>query len=115
MKCHIAESMVNRYINHTLTLEELSAFLDHIENCSSCYDELETYFIVHAAAQQLGVEEEETVMDFKTLLQQDIRKARRYIRKKRGIRILAVTGLWLLLTAVIAALIFVIWEFTHFI
>ena len=34
-------------------VDELENFLEHVENCPSCYDELETYFIVHAAMQQL--------------------------------------------------------------
>lgn len=53
MNCQTAESMVNRYIEHDLSVDELEDFLEHVENCPSCYDELETYFIVHAAMQQL--------------------------------------------------------------
>ena len=45
MNCRTAEGMVNGYINHELSLKELEEFLDHIQTCSSCYDELETYFI----------------------------------------------------------------------
>ena len=44
--CRQAETLVARYIKHTLSTDELEEFLDHIEHCSSCYDELETYFIV---------------------------------------------------------------------
>ena len=47
MNCRIAEGMVNKYIDHTLPLNDLEDFLEHIEKCSSCYDELATYFIVH--------------------------------------------------------------------
>ena len=53
--CRQAETLVARYIKHTLSTDELEEFLDHIEHCSSCYDELETYFIVHEAIQQLDV------------------------------------------------------------
>ena len=53
MNCRTAEGMVNGYMNHELSLKELEEFLDHIQTCSSCYDELETYFIVHEAMQQL--------------------------------------------------------------
>ena len=53
MDCSTAESMVNRYIDHTLSVNELESFLEHVEECSSCYDELETYFIVHKAMEQL--------------------------------------------------------------
>ena len=35
MDCRIAEEMVSKYINHTLPLNDLEDFLEHIENCSS--------------------------------------------------------------------------------
>ena len=68
MNCRIAEGMVNKYIDHTLPLNDLEDFLEHIEKCSSCYDELATYFIVHKAMQQLDEKQEDTVLDFKELL-----------------------------------------------
>ena len=46
-------------------MNDLEDFLEHIENCSSCYDELATYFIVHKAMQQLDEKQEDTVLDFK--------------------------------------------------
>lgn len=105
MNCSTAESMVNGYINRTLSVEELEEFLEHIEHCSSCRDELETYFIVHKAIQQLKEEDGDTVLDFKELLELDIRKCRRYIRKKKASRFF--TGVFIcLLIAVIAFVIF---------
>lgn len=91
MNCQTAEGMVNRYIEHTLSLDELQEFLDHVENCSSCYDELETYFIVHEAMQQLDEQNGESVLDFRELLEEDIHKSKRYILRKKFRR--AVTGL----------------------
>ena len=83
MDCQTAEGMVSRYIKHDLPLNELEEFLDHVQNCSSCYDELETYFIVHEVTHQLDDDSSDSVLDFKKLLEQDIRKSRRYIRKKK--------------------------------
>ena len=88
--CRQAETLVARYIKHTLSTDELEEFLDHIEHCSSCYDELETYFIVHEAIQQLDEKEDGTVLDFRELLEQDIRRSRRYIRQKRWLHFLSV-------------------------
>ena len=34
LDCRTAESMVNRYIDHTLNVDELEEFLDHVESCS---------------------------------------------------------------------------------
>ena len=73
MNCRIAEGMVNKYINHTLSVNDLEEFLEHIENCSSCYDELATYFIVHKAMEQLDEKQEDSVLDFRELLEEDIR------------------------------------------
>ena len=111
IECRIAESMVTQYINHSLSVDELEEFLDHISHCSSCYDELETYFIVHEAIQQLDEPEDSSALDFRKLLDQDIRKSRRYIRKKRWFHFL--TGLLLAVFAVLL-LIFVIF-FNQFI
>lgn len=101
MNCRTAEGMVNRYINRTLSLEELEEFLEHVHSCSSCYDELETYFIVHEAMQQLKEESGESVLDFKELLELDLKKSRRYIRTKKASRFFA--GVFLCLLVIIAA------------
>lgn len=87
--CRQAEAMVTKYINHTLSTNELEDFLDHIEHCSSCYDELETYFIVHKAIQQLDEKEDGTVYNFRKLLEQDIHRTRRHIRQKKGLHFLS--------------------------
>lgn len=110
MDCRTAESMVNRYIDHTLKVDELEEFLDHVESCPSCYDELETYFIVHEVTQQLDDQAENTVLDFKTLLAQDIRKSRRYIHKRRGMQFAAGMLILMLTGVLIVFLIFLIAE-----
>ena len=46
-----------------------------------CYDELETYFIVHEVTQQLDDDSSDSVLDFKI---RNIRNPRRYIRKKKA-------------------------------
>ena len=69
MDCRTAEGMVSSYIKHDLPLNELEEFLDHVQNCSSCYDELETYFIVHEVTQQLDDDSSDSVLDFKKLLE----------------------------------------------
>ena len=83
MNCQTAESMVNRYIEHDLSVDELENFLEHVENCPSCYDELETYFIVHAAMQQLDEQSRDSTLDLRELLEEDIRKSKHYILKMR--------------------------------
>ena len=97
MNCRIAEGMVNKYIDHTLPLNDLD-------------DELATYFIVHKAMQQLDEKQEDTVLDFKELLEEDIRKSRRYIRKKKFHRAIAAVAVCVLIAALVVFLVFVILE-----
>ena len=110
MDCRTAEGMVNKYIGHALSVNELEEFLEHIENCSSCYDELATYFIVHKAMEQLDEKQEESVLDFKGLLEEDIRKSRRYIRKKKVSWLMFGVSICLLIATIAAILIFVMME-----
>ncbi len=115
MDCRTAESMVNRYIDHTLKVDELEEFLDHVESCPSCYDELETYFIVHEVTQQLDDQAEGAVLDFKKLLALDIRKSRRYIHKKHGIQFAAGILVLLFIGALVAFVVFILFELGIFI
>ena len=107
MDCQTAEGMVSRYIKHDLPLNELEEFLDHVQNCSSCYDELETYFIVHEVTHQLDDDSSDSVLDFKKLLEQDIRKSRRYIRRRKIRRAIAAAAFCVLIAALVIFLIFV--------
>lgn len=110
MDCRTAEGMVSSYIKHDLPLNELEEFLDHVQNCSSCYDELETYFIVHEVTQQLDDDSSDSVLDFKKLLEQDIRKSRRYIRKNKASWLMFGVSICLLIATIAAILIFVMME-----
>ena len=108
MNCQTAESMVNRYIEHSLSIYELEEFLNHVENCSSCYDELETYFIVHEAMYQLDRENGESILDFRELLEEDIHKSKCYILKMKFRRALTGMGFCALIAGLGGFLIYVI-------
>lgn len=99
MECYKAEEMVSGYINHTLKTADLEQFLEHVRNCPSCYDELETHFIVNEAMNRL-TEEGETALDFKVLLEQDLKQAERHVLRLRLQKVLV---LWALITVVILA------------
>ena len=116
MDCTKAESMVGRYINKSLSPEELELFLNHMETCSSCYDELETYFIVNEAIQQLNDTEDGDSLDFKELLESDLRKSRRYIKIWKLKNVLKLAGVLILCAMLAGIFIFTgiqIWEGLH--
>lgn len=53
MTCKEAEGLIMPYIRDELTDEELSEFLEHIESCPECMEELEIYFTVDVGIKQL--------------------------------------------------------------
>lgn len=53
MTCEEAEKLVMPYIRDELTDNELEAFLEHVEGCGSCREELEIYFMVDVGLRQL--------------------------------------------------------------
>jgi hypothetical protein len=108
MDCQKAEEMINCYINRTLSVEELEEFLNHISTCTSCYDELETHFIVHEAMRQLDDDEEETTLDFHQLLDMDLDRSQHYIFRKRSMQTWQFTGFFLGLILLAAFIILVI-------
>ena len=110
MNCQTAESMVNRYIEHDLSVNELEDFLDHVENCPSCYDELETYFIVHAAMRQLDEESGDSSLDLRELLEDDIRRSKHYILTMKFRRALSGVGFCTLIAGLGGFLIYIIMQ-----
>lgn len=107
MNCRTAEEMVSRYTNRTLSANELEEFLEHICNCSSCYDELETYFIVREVIQQLDESAGSQVLDFRMLLEQDIRRSRRYVRRRKTARFLNTALIIILIVVLVLALLYI--------
>ena len=48
-----AERLVTPYIQDKLSGDELEAFLEHLEHCRNCQEELEIYFMVDVGLKQL--------------------------------------------------------------
>ena len=53
MTCKEAERLVIPYIHHQLDDDIMSEFLEHIEVCPNCKEELEIYYTVEAGIRQL--------------------------------------------------------------
>lgn len=101
MKCHDAQRMISEFIEKKLTDQQLEGFLEHIETCQDCYDELEVYYMITIGLRQLD-EDHTGTMDLKRNLKDflaeqerelSMRKklaARRRFAKKAGIVLLLV-------------------------
>lgn len=53
MTCEEAEKLVGPYINDQLSMTELEDFIDHIESCENCREELEIYYMVDVGLKKL--------------------------------------------------------------
>ena len=82
MKCEEALQKITPYIENRLQPRELEAFIEHITQCPSCYDELETYYIVSRAVQYLDDEKQDTY-NIMELLKRDIRMKEQGLRRRR--------------------------------
>lgn len=97
ISCRKAESMITPYITRTLDSDDLEDFLEHVEKCSSCYNELETSFIINEGLRQLDKEDNNFAIDFQDLLKQDILRAHHSIKKHHFMH--TAFGVLMLLTA----------------
>ena len=53
MTCREAEKMVIPYIHDELTIDELDEFLEHVDVCDSCMEELEINYMVDVGLKKL--------------------------------------------------------------
>lgn len=53
MKCQEAEQKIQLFIDDELTGESLNNFVRHIDNCHSCYEEMETSYLLKEALSRL--------------------------------------------------------------
>ena len=95
MDCFEAKELAGEYINRSLPSQKMEEFIAHVRSCPSCYDELETYFIVDEALNQLS-EEGETELDFKKLLDQDLKRSERRLVFERLKLTVVILGVFLL-------------------
>lgn len=49
ISCRTTELLINDFINGSLIDEDLYNFLIHVRNCPSCYEELETQYLLVTA------------------------------------------------------------------
>ena len=78
MTCKEVEQMIMPYINDELTDKQLGPFLEHINACKSCYEELEIYYTIYAGLSQLDGENEGR--DMHNILQEALHASEQRVR-----------------------------------
>lgn len=80
MECREAQKLVNSFIEDKLDSRKLADFLEHIENCESCREELSIQFLVKEGMQRL---EDGNMFDLQSELLQKLEAARRRIKHRK--------------------------------
>lgn len=87
MDCREAQSLIIPFIEGKLNDEQNTVFIDHVEHCSECYDELEVYFIALSGIRQLdgdGSDYIQDISDFKAALKNYIEYKKSTVSKHRS-------------------------------
>ena len=85
MDCKIAQQKIMPYIERKLTDAELEEFLDHVQHCASCSEELEVYFTIYYALQKLDSDDTES-FDMQEILKEDMEKMQSHLQKNESVR-----------------------------
>jgi len=86
MDCKMAQHMVPQYIQRQLNNRELAEFLEHINQCSVCYEELEIYFTIHFALQKLN-EDQDISYNIQKMLEDNLALSKQQVHRRKLFRI----------------------------
>ena len=81
MNCQEAERLVTSYIHGELDEATLEEFLEHIETCENCQEELEIYFTVDSGIRQLDSDADN--YNIKGELEELLEESRQHVRRRR--------------------------------
>ena len=87
MTCREAERLVIPFIHYELDDDTAARFLEHIDHCPDCREELEIYYTVEEGIKQLD-EEDMTINDIKGAMEEDIRATRQRLYSVRLLNII---------------------------
>lgn len=90
MDCMKAQKLIKPYLDKQLSDRELREFLDHVESCRECHDELEIYFSIY---ESLGDTVDDGDYNFAKKLDMRIAASRAYLRRRKTYRIFRLTAI----------------------
>ena len=106
MKCEDARKNMDRFVNHNMTTKELGEFLEHIDTCPSCYEELETYYTVAIALHYLDQNDGEGY-NIPLRLKHNLEEARNRVRREKRYYVILHVLLIVLVVTLLIMLVFV--------
>lgn len=107
MECKEAEKLVQDYIADRIPPKKLGEFIEHVNHCPSCYDELETYYTIYFAMKYLD-EDRHTSYNMKDMLSVELKRKAQYAKRFRRRRITSICTIILLTIILIFTIIFLL-------
>lgn len=87
MDCVGIQKCIGMFIDDKLSLQELEAFLEHMDSCGDCREEYDVYYTLLMGMRIL--DEEDTIQEkFHIDSREKLEMAREYLQKKKGFRAL---------------------------
>ena len=83
MTCIEAQAMITPFIQDNLNMEQMEEFLQHVNHCPACMEELEIYYAVLTAVQQLDADKDLSNNYLEDLIKKLVKSAERIRRAKR--------------------------------
>lgn len=90
MECKEAQPLVKKYIDGEISDKDLDKFLNHIENCKECYEELEINYTIFSALMKLD-DNPNLSYNINEMLLEELNASRKYIRRKKKFNFYKIT------------------------
>lgn len=85
MECIEVQSLIGSYIEDTMSEKKMMEFIQHVMSCRTCYDELETHFVIHYAIKYLD-EDLHASYNFQKMFIEDLKRKESNIKTRRSTR-----------------------------
>lgn len=87
MTCLEARKCIFNYLNHNLDDETLKKFMEHLEGCPDCMEELRITHMVYSGVARLDSENDEDSMDLDSEFRHTLEQSRFHLMKVAAVRI----------------------------
>ncbi len=113
MDCKDALSRIRPFLEGTMTYAEEEEFLKHIRSCASCREELEIYFTVEKAVENLDADYGAKSFSLRREFAEELRRREAEIQRHNRIRQLRDLILTLAFTGIVVSMVIAI-RFLYF-
>ena len=104
MTCKEAEGLVMAYVRHDMDVQKMEEFLEHIDTCQECREELEIYYTVEVGIRQLDLDTDTDRYNIKGDMEADIMASRQHIYNMRFLSVLRYAANTLLVMSLVVML-----------